>query len=365
MPAKNRILLINSLACFIWSAFILSPLTGTAQDWRLSAGYSLQNVGFKYIPNSFYDGETGTASKGILEAELERYLLYRLYIAGKAEYLFQNQKSYVIGGPVNFQQANIGASIGLQWPKTGVYAGVKAGRVWDINMMGQDSNDEVTWIPPDENADRWTTAFTGGIKYYLLSFLRLQLEVTKTTNFPEAVFPAQTSTDQPAFKSFDFNPISVSLGISISIPWNSKKRLERLNNTGSLPILSAGSVSFSSPIRKGAMITSGYGPRWNTTHQGVDIDAQRGESIYAAANGVVIKAGTGSGYGKMVKVQHSNGYSTVYAHLRRVKVKEGQKVRKGDVIGKAGNTGTSSGVHLHFEILKNNSAVDPQSYVRF
>lgn len=365
MGYKNGCLYRRYSVRLFWAFLILLPIMGSSQDWRLSTGYNVQNVGFNYVPNSFYEGDIRAASKGVFEVELERYLLYRLYIAGKSEYLFQNQESFVIGGPVNFQQANLGASIGLQWPKTGIYAGVKAGRVWDIQMKAENSNGEISWIPPTESADRWTTAFSGGIKYYLLSFVRLQLEVSKTTNFPEAIFPAQTTSNQPAFNSFGFNPITVSFGVSISIPWHSKKRLKRINDTGSLPILSAGNVNFSSPIRKGAVITSRYGPRWNTTHKGVDIDAERGENIYAAANGVVIKAGTGTGYGKMVKVQHGDGYATIYAHLRRVKVKEGQKVRKGDVIGKAGNTGTSTGVHLHFEILKNDSPVDPQSFVRF
>lgn len=365
MTIKNWVIHENLLLCLGWLLFFLLPITTHAQDWRLSGGYSLQNVGFNYVPNNSYEGDIQATSKGMLEAELERYFLYRLYIAGKAEYLFHNQKSHVIGGPVNFQQANLGAFLGFQGQKLGIYGGVKAGRVWDINLMGQNTNDEVTWHPANEDANTWTTAYAGGIKYYLLSFVRLQLEVTKAIEVPSAIVPATGPSGQPAFESFDFNPISVSVGVSISIPWHSKKRLKKINDTGSLPILNSGSVNFTSPMKKGTLITSRYGSRWNTTHEGVDMAAKKGESIFAAADGVVVKAGKGSGYGKMVKIRHSDGFSTVYAHMHRIKVKEGQKVRRGDVVGKAGNTGTSTGVHLHFEVLKNDSPVDPQSFVRF
>ena len=339
--------------------------SAVAQDWRLSGGYSMQRVGFNYVPNNNYPGTITASGKGMAEVELERYLLYRLYIAGKAEFLLHNEESVFLGGPVNFQQVNLGAVTGLQFDKWGIYGGVKAGRIWDINLIGMDADQQVSWLQPEEQSDVFTTAFTGGIKYYLTSFLRLHAEVTKLNQMPESIVPQFSPGVTPAFNSFDFNPLTVSFGISISIPWHSKKRIQHINDRGSLPILDAGSVNFSSPMKKPALITSAYGPRWNRTHKGVDIDAERGEDILAAADGVVVKAGVGNGYGKMVRIQHSDGFSTLYAHLRKIKVKAGQKVRKGDVIGKAGNTGTSSGVHLHFEILKNEVHVDPQSFVRF
>lgn len=336
-----------------------------AQDWRLSGGYSMQRYGFNYLPNSNYAGPIEPSGKGMLDIELERYFLYRMYLAGKAEILLHNEESVFLGGPVNFDQVNLGAIVGLQFDKWGIYGGVKAGRIWDIQLVGLDSNDQKSWMKPISSNDVFTTAFTGGFKYYLMSFLRLQLEVTKYNLTPEDIIPEYQAGITPAFNEFDFNDLTLSVGISISIPWHSKNKLKHINDRGSLPILDAGPVSFSSPMRKPAVITSAYGPRWNRVHQGVDIDAERGQKILAAADGIISKAGVGNGYGKMVKIRHSGGFITLYAHLRQIKVKAGQKVRKGDVIGLAGNTGTSSGVHLHFEVLKNEVHVDPQSYVRF
>ncbi|HKK24401.1 MAG TPA: M23 family metallopeptidase, partial [Gracilimonas sp.] len=79
----------------------------------------------------------------------------------------------------------------------------------------------------------------------------------------------------------------------------------------------------------------------------------------------VVKAGTGRGYGKMVRIKHGDGYETVYAHMSKISVKEGDTVKKGDEVGRAGNTGTSTGVHLHFEIIKDGTHLNPESYIRF
>lgn len=123
-------------------------------------------------------------------------------------------------------------------------------------------------------------------------------------------------------------------------------------------------VNFSNPL-KDTYVTSEFGPRWNREHQGVDLDAGLRDKVFAAEQGVVVKAGAGRGYGKMVRIKHANGYETVYAHMNRISVREGDRIRKGDVVGQAGNTGTSSGVHLHFEIIKDGTHVNPLSYVRF
>ncbi|MDQ2180307.1 M23 family metallopeptidase [Marinifilum fragile] len=88
----------------------------------------------------------------------------------------------------------------------------------------------------------------------------------------------------------------------------------------------------------------------------------RGTGVYTPANGIVVKSGWNGGYGNYIKVKHGNGFETVYTHLSKVSVKKGQKVKKGDVIGKVGSTGQSTGSHLHYEILKNKKRVDPQLY---
>lgn len=360
---KKNWLKIGFLGVAFWLLNSQQPLS--AQDWRVSGGYNMQVVGYDYVSNNSYTGEIRPGSKGMMELEVERYLLYRLYIAGKGELLYHNDESVFLGGPVNFNQVNLGAVVGIQGDKLGIYGGIKAGRLWNIKLMGVDANNNTHWLPPRESAGRYTTSFTGGIKYYLTSFLRMQVEVSQSFNLPASIVPQESSGIVPVFETFDFNPVSLSVGVSISIPWHSKSRLDRIEENGSVPLLSTGPVSFSSPLAKPAVITSKYGKRWKNMHKGIDIDAERGDDILAAADGVVVKAGVGTGYGKMVKIQHSGGYSTIYAHLRKIKVKAGQKVKKGDVIGKAGNTGTSSGIHLHFEILQNEAHLDPQSYIRF
>ena len=84
----------------------------------------------------------------------------------------------------------------------------------------------------------------------------------------------------------------------------------------------------------------------------------------APADGTVIFAGTNGGYGKMVKIKHGYGIITRYGHLQKVLVKKGQKVQIRDRIGKMGNTGRSTGQHLHYEILVNNKHIDPAIYIK-
>ncbi|MBP2476261.1 murein DD-endopeptidase MepM/ murein hydrolase activator NlpD [Crossiella equi] len=98
------------------------------------------------------------------------------------------------------------------------------------------------------------------------------------------------------------------------------------------------------------VFTSGFGGRWGTTHYGIDIANKLGTPIVSVADGVVIEAGPASGFGLWVRVQHKDGTITVYGHMDRITVKEGQKVKAGDKIATMGNRGFSTGVHLHFEV---------------
>ena len=99
------------------------------------------------------------------------------------------------------------------------------------------------------------------------------------------------------------------------------------------------------------VLTSGYGWRWGRLHKGIDIAAPVGTPIFAAASGKVISAGWNSGgYGNLVKIRHLDGSVTLYAHNNRISVRKGQKVTQGQKIAEMGNTGFSTGPHLHFEI---------------
>jgi murein DD-endopeptidase MepM/ murein hydrolase activator NlpD len=96
--------------------------------------------------------------------------------------------------------------------------------------------------------------------------------------------------------------------------------------------------------------TSGFGARWGTTHYGIDLANRIGTPILAAADGTVIEAGTASGFGLWVRIQHADGTVTVYGHVNDYSVREGQKVKAGQQIARMGNRGQSTGPHLHFEV---------------
>ncbi len=113
-------------------------------------------------------------------------------------------------------------------------------------------------------------------------------------------------------------------------------------------------------------VASGFGyridPIYKTTkmHAGIDFTAPQGTPVYATANGRVTTAGnTGNGYGNHVIVNHGYGYETLYGHLVRVKARNGQEVKRGEVIGWVGSTGKSTGPHLHYEVHKNGTKIDP------
>lgn len=112
------------------------------------------------------------------------------------------------------------------------------------------------------------------------------------------------------------------------------------------------------------MITSFYGPRGSEFHHGIDIAAKVGERIRAADSGVVVFIGSYPIYGKTIIIDHGAGTKTLYAHLHGFAVHKGDFVKRGEVIGYAGNSGRSTGPHLHFEVRKNNRAVDPLLYLK-
>lgn len=123
--------------------------------------------------------------------------------------------------------------------------------------------------------------------------------------------------------------------------------------------------SFSYPI-KSCYISSGYGARnyGSGVHYGTDFAAPTGTEIYATDSGVVEAAGSGgSGYGIWVVINHENGFKSLYAHCSAVCVKPGERVKKGQKIAAVGNTGDSTGSHLHFEIINNGEKNDPMDYL--
>jgi len=110
-------------------------------------------------------------------------------------------------------------------------------------------------------------------------------------------------------------------------------------------------------------ITSQFGPRDGSFHDGIDIAAPTGTPISAVAEGEVIFSNALHGYGNLVILRHRNGLVTVYAHNSRNLVKEGEWVRRGQIVAKVGQSGRASGPHLHFEVRKDNQARNPLRYL--
>lgn len=123
-------------------------------------------------------------------------------------------------------------------------------------------------------------------------------------------------------------------------------------------------IAFLNQPTRGGDLTSGYGERWNSFHKGIDIAGDTGDDVFVALNGKVTYAEyNNGGYGNLIIVEHENDMKTYYGHLDKFHVKVGDEVKKGAVIGALGNTGFSTGPHLHFELRVNNDPVDPYDYI--
>lgn len=177
----------------------------------------------------------------------------------------------------------------------------------------------------------------------------------------------------------DFNNANIPVGTWLIIPggsrefvnWSAPLGVTR-ENPASARVLGAGACdpvsggfvgygSFIYPSNNHYLSGFDYSPE--TNHNALDIAGNEGEAVYASDAGVIVYAGWNDyGYGNMIMVDHGNGFQTLYAHLSAVNVGCGQSVGQGEVIGAIGNTGRSSGAHLHFEILAG-TKVNPWSYL--
>lgn len=147
------------------------------------------------------------------------------------------------------------------------------------------------------------------------------------------------------------SPVAVPVGPTLQ--WSGERLKQTESTTG---------MNFDWPVDNASM-SRGFllGKRW---HYGVDLAAPKGTPILAAENGVVIYVGKGfSGYGKLIVVEHNENWATLYAHLNKFNVKEGERIKRGEKLGEMGRTGRASGVHLHFEIRFNRQPVNPLMYL--
>ena len=123
------------------------------------------------------------------------------------------------------------------------------------------------------------------------------------------------------------------------------------------------------PVQGKYSISSAFGYRSHPIykriihHDGIDLACPKGTPVLAPASGIVEQAGWVKGYGNFIKVRHGNGYVTVYGHLSSINVHNGEHVDKETVIGRVGSTGKSTGMHLHYEIVKNGKKIDPKRHL--
>ncbi|MFN3991637.1 MAG: DUF5930 domain-containing protein [Tabrizicola flagellatus] len=166
-------------------------------------------------------------------------------------------------------------------------------------------------------------------------------------------------------------PISFSTSGGIVTPEEARANailggLDRMN----MYRIAAFKLPFAMPVKDAFRWTSGFGYRRDPKgagtrmHEGTDMAGSYGTPIYATADGVVIHAGWDNGYGRLVKIRHDFGVETRYAHLSQIRVEVGQRVSRGDRIGDMGNSGRSTGTHLHYEIRLSGAPINPMTFIK-
>ena len=120
-------------------------------------------------------------------------------------------------------------------------------------------------------------------------------------------------------------------------------------------------ISFAIPVF--AEVSSPFGKRWGREHKGMDFAANHGDDVFATNNGTVSYSGYEQSFGNLIIIEHSNGYESYYAHLSERIVSYGESVSKGQLIGRVGSTGNSTGPHLHFEIRKDKIPQNPAEFI--
>ncbi|GFZ33374.1 hypothetical protein CSC2_39000 [Clostridium zeae] len=140
------------------------------------------------------------------------------------------------------------------------------------------------------------------------------------------------------------------------------KPIDTVIHSGIKNPIPSGTAFLSKPSR--GSISSNFGARWGEVHHGIDIASNVGDPIGAALDGMVKETSYNSVYGNMIVVDHGGGIETIYGHCSKILVKPGQKIKRGDTIGKVGTTGRSTGPHLHFELRVNGTAINPNKYIK-
>lgn len=142
-----------------------------------------------------------------------------------------------------------------------------------------------------------------------------------------------------------------------------KQLNSKIENTFLLDLIGENIGGFCSPIS--GLVTSNFGWRDSAQHNGIDIDLNRGDPVFAAFDGMVRVAKFHGGFGNVVVIRHTNGLETIYAHLSKLKVKPNQYIKSGEIVGLGGATGHARGTHLHFELRFKGVPVNPKYVISF
>ena len=199
----------------------------------------------------------------------------------------------------------------------------------------------------------------------LIDAANLAPEEFNLSELPAIGGPAQTSSE---ISIADLNHVLLQL---TDLERNLQSEQTRFTLLESLDLnhnISSNSQLSGRPVYKG-YLSSGFGIRNDpftgnpTLHRGVDFAGKEGDPVVATASGIVTWSGERFGYGLMVEIEHANGYRTRYAHAKSLHAEIGQLVNKGQKIATIGNTGRSTGPHVHYEVLKDGQQIDPMLFV--
>ncbi len=158
------------------------------------------------------------------------------------------------------------------------------------------------------------------------------------------------------------NPDRLKVGQLLAIPGGNTRELADLRRQGLLASRQAARGAMDWPVL--GVVSSPFGPRSSGFHHGVDIAARTGTAILAAAAGEVVFSGWKNGiYGRVVVINHGDGLATLYAHNSVNLVAEGDRVEQGQIIARVGNTGKTTGPHVHFEVLRDQLPIDPMTFL--
>lgn len=377
------------------------------EDRRFSLGYEMRNYTFSYFRNNNYTGDFSLMKKGFLRAQYKYYLTKQFFMETGGAYLIPNQEgSFSATGPINFKAANLDLLMGLRWGKFSLFTGFEGGLLWDMRIKHQQPDGEFMWDAPSNVRSSFTGSFKVGMEYHLYKYLSIKGKFFYNKFQNATLEPNLQTANAPAVNTAKMAPFSAGIGISVNIPWKSKYNRgappPRTRATSSPrpdgptadhsdsddsengddpvaktedeemtketppevtrpPESTPAQLTFTNPLPARDIMTSPFGDQ--REHDGLDINAEKGDDIVSVAQGEVIYSDWAGSYGKLVKVEHPAGFVSLYSHLSEILVEKGDQVEKGEVVGYAGNTGRSTGPHLHFELLRMDLPINPRRYI--